>query len=113
MHFALQKFVTELLPSIDNLHYALKQKEDEGTRMVLEGFMKVFSKFEISIIEPNIGESFNPHEHEALTMQESLEQPHNTITSVLQPGYKLKDRLLRPSRVIVAVNHNKDDNSHE
>jgi molecular chaperone GrpE len=109
VHYALQKFVIELLPSIDNLRYALQQKEEAGNRMVLESFMNTFNKFDIYIVEPIAGEKFNPYEHEALTMQESDKQEHNTIISVLQSGYKLKDRLLRPSRVIIAIKHNNTD----
>lgn len=108
--YALEKFATELLAVRDSLEMGLASaREDgdssdshvQGMELTLKMLAGVMEKFNIHPIEP-VGEPFNPEFHEAMSMQESAEQPPNTVLSVMQKGYMLNDRLLRPAMVVVA-----------
>ena len=63
-------------------------------------FLSVLSKFQVEQLDP-MGQSFNPQEHEAMSMQDS-DAPSSSVVMVFQKGYKLNDRLIRPARVVVA-----------
>ncbi len=108
--FALEKFANELLPVIDNMERALQgtSAEDEATKAVYEGveltlksFTRAVEKFGLSQLDPQ-GEAFNPDHHQAIGMQPSEEFPANTVMMVMQKGYLLNDRLLRPAMVMVS-----------
>ncbi|QIR14024.1 nucleotide exchange factor GrpE [Shewanella aestuarii] len=108
--FALEKFANELLPVIDNLERALQgsSAEDEATKAIYEGveltmkgFLASVEKFGVVQVNP-IGEAFNPENHQAIGMQPSAEFPANTVMMVMQKGYILNDRLLRPAMVMVS-----------
>ncbi len=108
--FALEKFVNELLPVIDNMERALlaadREQESilpmiEGVEMTMKSFIDGVGKFGVELIDPQ-GESFNPELHQAMTMQESAEVAPNTVIAVLQKGYQLNGRLLRPAMVMVS-----------
>ncbi len=108
--FALEKFANELLPVIDNMERALQgtSAEDEATKAVYEGveltlksFTSAVEKFGLSQLDPQ-GEAFNPDHHQAIGMQPSEEFPANTVMMVMQKGYMLNDRLLRPAMVMVS-----------
>lgn len=108
--FALEKFVVELLPVIDALEMGLNAAQDvkdqagalmEGTEMTLKQFHQVMEKFGVEAVSPQ-GEDFNPEFHEAMAMQPSSEQKPNTILTVVQKGYLLNGRVVRPARVLVA-----------
>ncbi len=108
--YALEKFAEELLPVKDSLELALAAVDDgkatvekfrEGTELTLKMLGQVFERFGIEEVEPR-GEKFDPERHEAMSMQESSEQPPNTVLTVYQKGYMLNDRLLRPAMVTVA-----------
>ena len=108
--FALEKFVNELLPVIDNMERALVGAEnaDEAIKPVLEGveltqktFVSAVEKFGVKAVDP-VGEAFNPEQHQAIGMQPSAEFPANTVMLVMQKGYLLNDRLLRPAMVMVS-----------
>ena len=108
--FALEKFVVELLPVVDALEMGLNAAQDvkdqagalmEGTEMTLKQFQQVMEKFGIEPISPQ-GEEFNPEYHEAMAMQPSSEQSPNTVLTVVQKGYLLNGRVVRPARVLVA-----------
>jgi molecular chaperone GrpE len=73
----------------------------EGARATLRELHRAFEKAGIKIIDP-AGQPFDPNWHEAMAVQESAEQPGNTVLSVIQKGYSLNGRLLRPARVIVS-----------
>ena len=73
----------------------------EGTDLTLKMLSQVLEKFNIVEINP-VGESFDPNHHQAMTMQPSNEHEPNTVISVMQKGYLLNDRLLRPAMVIVS-----------
>jgi molecular chaperone GrpE len=107
--FALEKFAGELLPVADNLERALQvaNPEDEaikaivdGVEMTLKSFISTIEKFGMSVIDPQ-GQPFNPEKHQAMSMQENAELPPNTVLAVMQKGYEINGRLLRPAMVLV------------
>ncbi|NAX47767.1 nucleotide exchange factor GrpE [Photobacterium halotolerans] len=108
--FALEKFAGELLPVIDNMERALElaDKTDETLKPMLEGveltlktMTDTVEKFGLKAINP-MGEAFNPEFHQAMSMQESAEHAPNTVMMVLQKGYELNGRVVRPAMVMVA-----------
>lgn len=107
--YALDKFVAELLPVIDSLELGISAADDsseadslrEGMELTLKKFLDVLEKFGVQPIDPQ-GEKFNPELHEAVSMQESSEAGSNTVITVVQKGYILNDRLVRPAMVVVA-----------
>ncbi|NAW64947.1 nucleotide exchange factor GrpE [Photobacterium halotolerans] len=108
--FALEKFAGELLPVIDNMERALElaDKTDEALKPMLEGveltlktMTDTVEKFGLKAINP-MGEAFNPEFHQAMSMQESAEHAPNTVMMVLQKGYELNGRVVRPAMVMVA-----------
>ncbi|QFU23901.1 nucleotide exchange factor GrpE [Shewanella eurypsychrophilus] len=108
--FALEKFANELLPVIDNMERALHgtDAENEATKAIYEGveltlksFVTSVEKFGLKVVDPQ-GEAFNPEHHQAIGMQPSPEFPANTVMMVMQKGYILNDRLLRPAMVMVS-----------
>jgi len=107
--YSLDKFVAELLPVIDSLELGISAADDsseadslrEGMELTLKKFLDVLEKFGVQPINPQ-GEKFNPELHEAVSMQESSEAGSNTVITVVQKGYILNDRLVRPAMVVVA-----------
>jgi molecular chaperone GrpE len=73
----------------------------EGAQATLRQLYRAFEKAGIKIIDP-VSQPFDPEWHEAMVAQESADQPPNTVLSVIQKGYSLNGRLLRPARVIVS-----------
>ena len=109
--FALEKFANELLPVIDNLERAIEfsDKENEQLKPVLEGiemtvksFNDAVSKFGVEIVNPQ-GEQFNPEFHQAMSIQPSNDVAPNTVLAVMQKGYTLNGRLLRPAMVMLSI----------
>ena len=107
---ALERFAGELLPVIDNLERAIEMtdSEDEAVKPLLEGvemthktFLSTIEKFGLSLIDPQ-GETFNPDLHQAMSMQESADHEPNTVMAVMQKGYQINGRLLRPAMVMVS-----------
>jgi len=107
--FALEKFAGELLPVADNLERALQvaNPEDEaikpivdGVELTLKSFFSTIEKFGMTVIDPQ-GQLFNPEKHQAMSMQENAELPANTVMAVMQKGYEINGRLLRPAMVLV------------
>jgi len=110
--FALEKFANELLTTVDNLERALQLADQtdeasksfiEGIELTYKGLVATLDKFQVVAVG-EIGESFNPDLHQAMSMQESDEFPNNTVMAVMQKGYTLSGRLLRPAMVMVARN---------
>jgi molecular chaperone GrpE len=108
--FALEKFASELLPVLDNLERAMQvaDAENEAIKPVIEGveltfksFTSTVEKFGMQVVDPQ-GESFNPELHQAMSMQESADLAPNTVMAVMQKGYTLNGRLLRPAMVMVS-----------
>ena len=110
--FALEKFVKELLPVVDSLEKALESMQDdaseahrEGVSMTLKMQLDVLSKFGVESIEPH-GEPFDPQVHEAMAMVPNPELDPNTVMDVMQKGYLLNGRLVRPAMVVVSQKAN-------
>ncbi|MCY4641180.1 MAG: nucleotide exchange factor GrpE [Gammaproteobacteria bacterium] len=105
--FAIEKFASELLQVKDSLELGLgagdveADKLREGTALTLKILVSTLQKFDIEEIDP-AGEVFDPNLHQAMTTQESQEHEPNTVLQVMQKGYTLHERLLRPAMVIVA-----------
>ncbi|WP_336942101.1 nucleotide exchange factor GrpE [Vibrio cholerae] len=108
--FALSRFAEELLPVIDNLERAIQAAdgEVEAFKPLLEGvelthktFVDTIAKFGLKEINPH-GEAFNPEFHQAMSIQESAEHEPNTVMFVMQKGYELNGRVLRPAMVMVS-----------
>ncbi len=108
--FALEGVVNELLPVRDSLEMGIQaaQQDDAGVEQIVEGseltlkmLTQAFEKYNIVEINP-IDEKFNPEFHQAMSMQEIEGKEPNTVASVLQKGYTLNDRLIRPALVMVA-----------
>lgn len=108
--FGLERIVTELLPVKDSLELGLAAgdgddarlaKLREGMELTLKMFTAALEKFGVTEINPE-GENFNPEYHQAMTVQEADGQASNSVISVIQKGYLLNDRLIRPALVIVA-----------
>ena len=108
--FAIEGFSQELLSVKDSLEASLGSENVDnkilidGVELTLKQLNAVFEKFNIVEINP-IGEKFDPNEHQAMSMVESKEQESNTVLSVLQKGYKLNDRVIRPAMVSVVKNN--------
>jgi molecular chaperone GrpE len=108
--FALGRFAEELLPVIDNLERAIQAAdgENEAVKPVLEGielthktFVDTIAKFGLTVINPE-GEVFNPEFHQAMSIQESPDHEPNTVMFVMQKGYELNGRVIRPAMVMVS-----------
>ncbi|EPR7135653.1 TPA: nucleotide exchange factor GrpE [Vibrio vulnificus] len=108
--YALNRFAEELLPVIDNLERAIQaaEAESEAVKPLLEGvelthktFVDVVSKFGLKEINPE-GQPFNPEWHQAMSIQESPDHESNTVMFVMQKGYELNGRVIRPAMVMVA-----------
>jgi molecular chaperone GrpE len=104
--FALEKFSGELLAVKDSLDAALAvgnadvESYKNGVELTVKQLSQVFEKFNITEVNP-LGEKFDPNKHQAISMLENSGEP-NTVTQVLQKGYTLNDRVLRPALVMVA-----------
>ena len=104
--FAVERFSGEMLAVKDSLEAGLAVTTQDvesfksGRELTLKQLSGVFEKFNISEINP-VGEKLDPHKHQAIGMLDS-DQPANTVVSVMQKGYALNDRVLRPALVMVA-----------
>ena len=104
--FAVERFSNEMLAVMDSLQAGLSVQNTtvenfkSGMELTLKQLTSVFEKFNIAEINP-VGEKFDAHKHQAIGMLES-EQEANTVVSVMQKGYSLNDRVLRPAMVMVA-----------
>lgn len=104
--FAVENFANEMLAVKDSLEAALMvdtpsvENLKDGVDLTLKQLASVFGKFNLAEINP-LGEKFDPHQHQAIGMLDS-DQPANTVVNVLQKGYRLHDRTIRPALVMVA-----------
>lgn len=108
--FALERFAGELLPVVDNLERALESTagEDEalkpiaeGVELTLKSFLDALGKFNVEVVSPD-GEPFDPNLHQAMSMVENPDVEPNTVIAVMQKGYTLNGRLIRPAMVMVS-----------
>ncbi len=109
--YGLKKIATELLPVVDSLERGIEginaqepttKSMREGMEMTLNLLINAMDKFSIKAVNPAVGENFNPAVHQAMSAMPDPQAKPNTILRVLQKGYVLHDRLLRPALVIVA-----------
>jgi molecular chaperone GrpE len=106
--FAVERFAQELVTVGDSLEAGINAAATnpgpallEGAQATLKQLYRAFDKAGIKVIDP-AGQPFDPAWHEAMAVQESADQPANTVLLVIQKGYSLNGRLLRPARVIVS-----------
>ena len=102
--FMFEGLMRDLVPVIDSLDQALEaseQTEDEGLVLVRKLLLDSLGRYGLAAIEAE-GQKFDPEWHEAMSMQPSAEHDPNTVLMVLQKGYRLHDRLIRPARVIIS-----------
>jgi molecular chaperone GrpE len=108
--YGLERFILELLPVIDSLERGLSIEVGDnefakqihaGLEMTLKLFMDTLEKSSVRMIDP-LGKDFDPSLHQAISMQEKADLPANSVIAVLQKGYQLHDRLIRPALVVVA-----------
>lgn len=99
--YALERFVEGLLPVADSLEAALKSGDTSGVELTLKQFKAALDKSGVREIAPAPGERFDPYRHQAMAAVEGNAEP-NTVVSVMQKGYALYDRVLRPALVTVA-----------
>jgi len=108
--YALDKFAYEILTVVDNLERSLVTKVSDnealkdfyiGIELTLKSLLEILQRFGITTINP-LGEIFDPEKHTAVTTKEDPAAKPNIVLEVVQKGYWLKDRLLRPALVVVA-----------
>ncbi|MBK1850647.1 nucleotide exchange factor GrpE [Marinobacter sp. 1-4A] len=111
--FALEKFVKELLPVADSLEKAVESTEGQeaagelvasirqGVEMTLSLFVSSLKKFNVEPLNP-VGEPFDPQQHEAMSMVPAPDAEPNSVVAVVQKGYLLNGRVVRPAMVMVA-----------
>ncbi|PFH27094.1 MULTISPECIES: nucleotide exchange factor GrpE [Burkholderia] len=104
--FAIESFAEHLLPVLDSLEAAVSDtsgdiaKVREGVELTLRQLTNALEKGRVVAINP-VGEKFDPHQHQAISMVPAEQEP-NTVVTVLQKGYTIADRVLRPALVTVA-----------
>ena len=105
--FAIESFAEHLLPVMDSMHAALQHHNEdllklkEGVELTLKQLSGALEKGKVIEIHPEVGAKFDPHLHQAISMVES-DQEANTVVSVLQKGYLIAERVLRPALVTVS-----------
>ena len=106
----LERFMADLLPVRDSLERGLEAAADpaatvdalkEGKQLIMKMLSKAMGDHGLQVIDP-AGEPFNPEKHEAMTMMPSDEHDENTVIDVIEKGYQLHDRLIRPAKVVVS-----------
>ncbi len=108
--FALERFASDMLAVRDSMELGLEAANNdgadvesirEGSKLTLKMLSDVMERYKIVQIDPN-GEPFNPEFHQAMTTQPRDDVPPNTVIAVMQKGYTLNDRLIRPAMVMVS-----------
>ena len=107
--FALERFCGDLLGVVDNLERAMESSSDaggdaaliEGIELTHKGFMDVLTKYGVVPVDP-MGEPYDPETAQAMSMVEQPDAEPNTVVAVMQKGYTLNGRLLRPAMVMVS-----------
>ena len=108
--YILRNFAESLLPIVDSMEMGQKTAEAdnanlktivEGTQLTMDMFIQVLESHGLQQIDP-VGEKFDPEQHQAISMVDAEDAESNTIISVMQKGFSLNDRLVRPAMVVVA-----------
>lgn len=118
--YAIERFAAEIVTVRDSLELARMvelpkdtnpavQKMHEGLDLTLKLLDSIFQKFGLIVVDPQ-GQKFDPERHQAISMVDSVEIPPNHVVSVVQKGFLLNDRLLRPAMVVVARVANEPEN---
>ena len=106
----LERFISDLLPVRDSLERGLEAANDpaatvealkEGKQLIMKMLTKAMGDHGLKTIDP-AGEPFDPEKHEAMTMLTSDQHDENTVIDVVEKGYQLHDRLIRPAKVVVS-----------
>jgi molecular chaperone GrpE len=111
--FANETIFRQLLSVVDNLERAISAAKEnseesalfEGVKLTHKELIKLFESFNVKPVKAK-NEPFDPNFHQAVTQEENNEFPDNTVTTVLQKGYQLHDRLIRPAMVVVSKKAN-------
>ena len=104
--FSVQRFAEALLPVADSLEMGLQAQGDadslrQGMELTLKQFESVMEKFKMEAVNP-LGQPFNPEQHQAVGMQPHPDYDNNTVSLVMQKGYTLNGRTIRPAMVMVS-----------
>ena len=105
--YGMEKFVSEMLPVKDSMELGLAAQDatveslHEGMELTMTMFNSALEKLGVREINPE-NEAFDPELHQAMTLQESAEVEPNTVLTVMQKGYQLNERLIRPAMVVVS-----------
>ena len=108
--YAISNLIESLLPVTDSMELGLDASQAdnasldsirEGMTMTLNMFQQTLEKNGVQTVDP-LGQKFNPEHHQAMSMQEDAEAEPNTVLTVMQKGYLLNDRLVRPAMVVVS-----------
>ncbi len=113
--FANESIFRQLLSVVDNLERAISAAQEnsedsalfEGVKLTHKDIIKLFETFNVKLVKAE-NEPFDPNFHQAVTQEENDEFPDNTVTTVLQKGYLLQDRLIRPAMVVVSKKAKKE-----
>lgn len=107
--FSVESFAESLVPVRDSLEAALGEQNQtaeslhEGVTITLKQLSGAFERHKLFEIQPQPGDKFDPHQHQAIASVPSADQPANTVLQVLQKGYLIADRVLRPALVTVVA----------
>lgn len=118
--FANETVFKQFLPVVDNLERAMSSAENnqdldsliKGVKLTHKEILKVFQDFNVKPVQAE-NQLFDPNFHQAVTQKETNEVPENTVTDVLQTGYLLHDRLIRPAMVVVSKSTGNDTDKPE
>lgn len=104
--FSVQRFAEAILPVADSLEMGMQAQGDadslrQGMDLTLKQFVSVMEKFKMEAINP-LGQPFNPEQHQAVGMQPHPDYDNNTVSLVMQKGYTLNGRTIRPAMVMVS-----------
>ena len=109
--YGIERFLENLLPVVDSIEKAIEAADEssrdeddpaiEGVRLCYKLLLDVLEREQVEVVDP-LGEPFNPNEHEAMSMVENPDMEPNSVFAVMQKGYKLNSRLVRPAMVMVS-----------
>jgi len=102
---AIINFVEDILPTIENFEMSLKMTNNQvmfikGVEMIHKNLIEVLNSYHITSFEPLVGDSFNPHIHDAILIEDKTKKP-NQVIEVLKKGYKHKDKVVKPAKVTI------------
>ena len=120
LRFRHEPLVRDLLPVLDALERAIRSSEGtrdyqafhDGVELIFQQLCEVMARAGVARDEP-VGEPFDPHRHEAVATVPDAEVPADHVATVLEPGYHLHDRVVRPAKVVVSIGREDDDVEEE